>query len=206
MSMFRSLMAQQSTPQPEYEFLTRIRATGSQHINFPDIIPYNHKLEIKLQMPRYNNDNHLWGANYMGEFGDGARYFSMTTYNRKYYWGTNGDEMYGGTWNSNENIIIYNDFNDHEVKVNGTTIGSGNEIYTEGYFYLFKRANAYAPAENSGKYVGYIYYCKMWDRDTEELVLDLVPARRLSDSVLGLYDNVTNTFFENNGTGSFVAD
>jgi len=196
----------QETPQQEYEFLTRIYANGSQHVNFPDIVPYNHKLEIKLKMPSYNNDNHLWGADYMGEFGDGARYFSMTTYNRKFYWGTNGNEANGGSWSSNDLVIIYNDFNDHEVKVNNTTIGSGDEIYTEGYFYLFKRANSYGPAEEMGKYKGYFYYAKMWDRDTEDLVLDLVPAKRLVDNVIGIYDNVSQTFFENDGSGSFTTD
>lgn len=33
----------------------------------------------------------------------------------------------------------------------------------------------------------------------------LIPARRLSDNVLGMYDTVTNTFLTNQGTGTFIA-
>lgn len=33
----------------------------------------------------------------------------------------------------------------------------------------------------------------------------LIPAKRLSDNELGMYDTVTNTFFTNAGTGTFVA-
>ena len=37
------------------------------------------------------------------------------------------------------------------------------------------------------------------------LVLNFIPARRNSDSVLGMYDTVSQTFFTNQGTGDFVA-
>jgi hypothetical protein len=51
--------------------------------------------------------------------------------------------------------------------------------------------------------VGSIYYFKIYDNGT--LVRDMVPARRNSDGVLGMYDTVTNTFFTNAGTGEFIA-
>ena len=50
---------------------------------------------------------------------------------------------------------------------------------------------------------GNVYNCKIYDNDT--LVRDFVPARRNSDSVLGMYDTVTQTFYTNAGSGSFVA-
>ena len=52
-----------------------------------------------------------------------------------------------------------------------------------------------------------IYSCKIWSTAncTGTLVRDFVPARRDSDSVLGMYDTVTDTFYTNAGTGSFVA-
>ena len=37
------------------------------------------------------------------------------------------------------------------------------------------------------------------------LVFDGIPAKRKSDGAMGMYDTVTNTFFENAGTGSFTA-
>ena len=48
-----------------------------------------------------------------------------------------------------------------------------------------------------------LYSCRIYDGDT--LARDLVPARRKSDSAVGLYDTVTDTFYGNAGTGSFTA-
>jgi len=53
------------------------------------------------------------------------------------------------------------------------------------------------------KYSGRIYYAKIYYAGT--IVRDFIPARRNSDNVLGMYDTVTNTFFTNDGTGTFVA-
>ena len=48
-----------------------------------------------------------------------------------------------------------------------------------------------------------LYSCQIYDGDT--LARDLVPARRQSDSAVGLYDTVTGTFYGNAGTGAFAA-
>ena len=42
-------------------------------------------------------------------------------------------------------------------------------------------------------------------KNNENIVGHFIPARRDSDSVLGMYDTVTNTFFTNAGTGEFIA-
>ena len=41
--------------------------------------------------------------------------------------------------------------------------------------------------------------------DDSELVGSFIPAKRNSDSAIGLYDLVSGTFFENSGTGAFIA-
>lgn len=48
-----------------------------------------------------------------------------------------------------------------------------------------------------------LYSCQIYDGDA--LARNLVPARRQSDSAVGLYDTVTDTFYGNAGTGSFTA-
>ena len=48
-----------------------------------------------------------------------------------------------------------------------------------------------------------VYSCKIWDGDT--LIRDMVPAKRNSDNVLGMYDTVSGQFFTNAGSGTFVA-
>ena len=47
----------------------------------------------------------------------------------------------------------------------------------------------------------YSFYIK----NNDELVCNLVPCRRNSDSVLGMYDTVRNIFLTNVGTGEFIA-
>jgi hypothetical protein len=48
-----------------------------------------------------------------------------------------------------------------------------------------------------------IYYFDTYDNGV--CIQKLVPAKRLSDNVLGLYDIITRTFLTNAGTGDFVA-
>ena len=52
-------------------------------------------------------------------------------------------------------------------------------------------------------FIGKIWYVKIWTGNM--LVRDFVPVRRNSDGVLGMYDTVTNAFFTNAGTGTFIA-
>lgn len=40
--------------------------------------------------------------------------------------------------------------------------------------------------------------------ENNKLVLNLLPATRMSDSVVGMYDTISNSFFTNSGTGDFI--
>ena len=48
-----------------------------------------------------------------------------------------------------------------------------------------------------------LYYAKYYNGST--LSRDFIPCKRNSDSAIGLYDLVSDTFFENAGTGTFTA-
>lgn len=48
-----------------------------------------------------------------------------------------------------------------------------------------------------------VYGFKIYDADV--LVSNLIPCRRKSDSILGMYDTVSRHFFTNAGTGDFIA-
>ena len=50
---------------------------------------------------------------------------------------------------------------------------------------------------------GKIYYFK-WLNSNNELVLDLVPCYRKSDNEIGMYDLVYDTFYTNQGSGTFT--
>lgn len=42
-------------------------------------------------------------------------------------------------------------------------------------------------------------------KKNNKYVKKVIPCRRKSDNVLGMYDTVTNTFYTNRGTGTFIA-
>ncbi|MBQ0013361.1 MAG: InlB B-repeat-containing protein [Proteobacteria bacterium] len=60
--------------------------------------------------------------------------------------------------------------------------------------------------QNGGQnrpFEGKIYYCKLYEGSI--LIHDFIPVRRNIDNVIGMFDTVTQTFFENAGTGEFIA-
>ena len=59
--------------------------------------------------------------------------------------------------------------------------------------------NGFNIVSNSSK----IYSAKLYDNNN--LVRNMIPAKRNSDGVLGMYDTVTDTFFTNAGSGTFTA-
>ena len=61
-------------------------------------------------------------------------------------------------------------------------------------------------ARNSSEYptIGKLYGAKIYN-GTNSLIQNFIPARRNSDGVLGMWDTVTQTFFTNAGTGTFIA-
>jgi hypothetical protein len=59
---------------------------------------------------------------------------------------------------------------------------------------------------NNGNYERFAH-CKVyeyWLYEGDTLVQHMLPAKRNSDSVLGMYDVVNDVFYQNAGTGTFV--
>jgi len=62
----------------------------------------------------------------------------------------------------------------------------------------------YVPATSEYSGFAYIRISSFVMRKNGTDVLNLVPAKRNSDSAIGMYDTVSNTFFANAGTGTFA--
>lgn len=93
------------------------------------------------------------------------------------------------------------DFNKNVVSVDGSTkVTFTYASFSSGLpLFLF--------AVNSGGngiegIIGKIYSCQIYNNGT--MVRDYVPCRK-NDGVVGMYDFITNKFYKNAGTGSFVA-
>lgn len=83
--------------------------------------------------------------------------------------------------------------------VQKTVAGYNNTSLRE--IWLFK-----VNTDTSGWYDGWnkgrLYWCQLGNSE-DDIQRNFIPAKRLSDSVLGLYDTVNDTFYTNSGSGSF---
>lgn len=107
-----------------------------------------------------------------------------------------------GTKDSNRHVWFKNknlQYMDGELKNNYT------------YANFTAMGNAYLFAYNNNGTVGYvingrvrIYSCKIWATADSVLVRHMIPAKRNSDGVVGMYDIMNDVFLTNQGTGDFV--
>lgn len=118
---------------------------------------------------------------------------------------------YSGMTNVMQTLISTVDDNKHYLNLDiyNKKISADNQTPIELTFNSFDtNLNYWLFARNSNNSTNIvyaimkIYYCKMYYQGN--LVRDFVPCYRNSDSVAGLYDFVTNTFFTNQGTGTFT--
>ena len=175
-----------------YTKLDYIMFNANQYID-TGVVPSNHTTEVKFNFDQYNDNEHLFGSSL------DYRYYHFTAYNNRYYWGSAGTtDTNGGSWTTGIHTLIYNGPNNNEVILDGTTLGSGVSFYSTTNLWIGKRdtlANLYAT----------IYYFKVTDKSTGEVVRDMIPCFNRSNSTYGLYDLVNNNFYTNNGTGTFGA-
>lgn len=172
----------------EYQQVEYIQSTGTQYID-TGIVPSNHMVEVKYDSETYNNDEHVFGTT------ANALYFHFTLYGNKYYWGLSGKEASGGAWSTGVKTLLYNYGDNHEVILDGVTLGSGSNISSTKNLTLCRRVNT----NFKGKY----YYFKVTDRSTGLLVRNMIPCYRKADGEVGMYDIVSKQFFVNSGTGEF---
>jgi len=91
----------------------------------------------------------------------------------------------------------------NQMYINGTLVATSaanpSTVWNASRsIYLFQR-NSTDPYPSNIR----VAYVKIWEQNS--LLHNMIPARRDSDGVLGMYDTVTNTFFTNAGTGEFIA-
>ena len=171
-----------------YKRLEYIRGNGAQYIDtgvIPDTTDYTALLEY------YINGNWLSLGYYIYLFGQKN---------------SSGEWTCGGTVPSSSYINISktvgfsytSNYNNRKV----IAVSLANSVVFEHPMILFGLQN-----EGNIEYVKYakfdLYNCKIYKAGVP--VRDFIPCMRKSDSVVGLYDMVTNTFFENAGSGAFTA-
>lgn len=178
-----------------YQEVEYLQSSGTQYIdtNLLANMSYTYKLKLDsiVSSGQYNylfgsavawqNRMRFVSSYYSTEialnYGDGSYFVALNNFSSPY-----NLELRGGTW-----------------KINGISQpsigGSVSPILTD---YLFATSSNNYPAKSSYKLYEYSVY------NGNTLVREFIPCYRKSDSVAGLWESVTETFFVNDGTGTFT--
>ncbi len=128
---------------------------------------------------------------------------------------TDRDSYYASMYNSSEHTLtktITDDVFDftfnvagHKVVLNNTEIGTLTPISpysTDGNVGVF-RSPGTSSSNNNG--IGKVYLFVITNSLTNVMLFNGIPAKRNSDGAIGMFDTVSGTFYENAGTGEFIA-
>ena len=176
-----------------YTALEYLESTGTQYIDTGIIVKATTLAEFEYQFVG-SAKNYVFGQ-------VAGRGSSIIGYRTDRIW-----------WFRNTDLDLI-DNNKHKVVFNqqdGKVYRDGVVLATRGAFGTQQSQTILLFAElndnntiNKGKVK--IYNFKLKEGSTPSVIQNLVPARRNSDGVLGMYDTVSNTFFTNAGTGEFIA-
>ena len=185
--------------------LRYIQGTGTQYIDTGIKMNSSVNIEADAEIRQFawQRDNAptdlagIFGNINCGDSGGnraGLRFYTQ----RNYYWyysntgwptvWPSDDTFYGRNIYKNVGNVFY---------INGTSTITGT---TGSWSDATNNALLFSMGENP-KAGMKLYGAKLYDNGT--LVRDFIPARRNRDQAVGLYDNVSKTFFTNAGTGVF---
>ena len=186
----------------DYTLLDYITASGTQYIDTGILAGSDIKAEVKFKPTNTSSAYCALGGRDAASgtsrnaFGIWANVSGRTRFDFQ----SNSVSSTLGSSTTNWNIAIKdgvkNYFNGTQEESNDTeTFASVRNMY------LFAMLSGTTGA--TGQMDGSISYCKIWKAGV--LVRDFIPAIRNSDNVVGMYDTVSGTFYENAGTGDFTA-
>ena len=190
----------------DYVRLNYIESTGTQYINTGYVnsgnySPYKIEAEYQFTETSTTNISTIFGT-------------ARTTGNTyPFFFGSREKLLLGHFGNSGLMCKFgISDTNKHTVKY---VFGEG--VYIDDIFQVETQEQCQI-SSNSMKNIGLfatikdttpsfyakakIYSCKFYERN-DVLVRDFIPARRISDNKIGLYDLIEGKFYTNNGTGEF---
>ena len=193
----------------EYQQLEYIQASGQCRIKTGVTPAYNDKVEMTWMPTTVSGNQALWCSRADGKLSFTAFMISATVrFDRNDKANTSGTAFVA---NARYSIVadygapvctISNDMTRTEVtSVTSDSTGS----YTAGSALAIFGSHGKNIDEGLGNWASYRLYSFKLRNSSGTLRLDLVPAKRLSDDVLGVYDTVSGTFLTNDQTGSFTA-
>ena len=183
-----------------YTFLDYIESDGGQKID-TEIMGLNKRVVLDAQYTGTSVTTYKIPVGYYGDY--------LGTYLGVYsnQWAVYSSQTVGTATNRTIFSVVFDmngEKNRATLTVNGTT-----KTYTRSNAQPDATLKLFTSRSSSGAgsygFIGRIYSARIYDKDTNELLFDGVPARQDSDGALGVYDMVSGDFFPNIAEGTFVA-
>lgn len=176
-----------------YTQVEYLESSGTQYIDTGVVPTKNTKIEIRNIQKSTDTS-----------FGVAGQLYAFNTGGNNYYsfGGAPNAGTFTGAYLINLDATIVMSKDDGLV-INGQQVVAFSDVSdftTDLTFWLFARNNT---TESYKMGTQRTYYFKMWNNGA--LIRNLIPCKRNSDNVLGMYDTVTDTFLTNAGTGTFTA-
>lgn len=184
-----------------YTKVEYLESSGTQYID-TGIVPTNTTgWKVTLNMPDVQNDQSKFGCR---NDNSDTRFWLGCVNGKAYFgWGTNypTSENRPSISANVENTVSCNYLNDRTCKLNGTIVYSNLPTLS---FTPTKSIWLFGANTGTGAYRSY-KVSEATFTEGNAIIMHLIPAKRNSDNVLGLYDTVGKTFLTNQGTGTFIA-
>lgn len=186
-----------------YERLEYLESNKTQYINI-GYTPIIDDITVELDM--------MWTGTTISNFESFAGFMHSSTIPRLGLHNYSSVLMFGANATTNSTVapitnkrMIYTGHfksGDQKLYKNGQLIASNKNTFdfssNTQAMYLFGRN-----ASSQNLAAMRLYTGKIYERD--RLIRDLIPVRRKTDNVLGLYDIVTGAFYAGSGSGTFIA-
>ena len=189
----------------EYQQVEYIETQGGQHIDTNYIPNNNTRIKVKFRTPSNLSIPERQSSSLFFTSGDsyGLALISASA-NGNYRVAYGAGNIYDGSNKFDTETDYIVDLNKEKFYLNGSLIHSfpvssfksSYPIPLFGQYYMSTGITNLAPSGTR------IYQAQIWDNDI--LVRDLIPCYRKSDNEIGMYDLVNNTFYINNGGGTFL--
>ena len=189
-----------------YTRLNYIKSSGTQYID--TLVKAKSSLYIEMKFNQTNNNNRyqcLFGGrdqlrtSSYGVFKNSSQVFID-------YGTSSSFDISGNNYMNTDAILVFNKNNLSLSDTNGKSEYSANQ----NEFSYNTNLTLFGMNDSPGSSVVdlttmMLYYCIIYDTDTNEMLKYFIPAKNISDGNIGLYDILNGVFHINSGSGSFTS-
>ena len=194
----------------EYQQLEYIQANGQCRIKTGVTPAYNDKVEMTWMPTTVSGNQNLWCAR-TATSKQFTGFMIGATFRFDRNEGTAGQKASAAVFVANTRYSIVADYgagvstiSNDVTHTEETTVSNTTDSYTVGSELAIFASHNNNIDDGLNNYGSYRLYSFRLRNSSGTLRLDLVPAKRLSDNVIGVYDTVNNAFLTNDLSGCFT--